>query len=114
MIDGFNARDLFAALMPRRRDTGGANAAAARVRDPQGAATRTPRAAFDTVTLSETGGKIVNLNRAQELGAELRAEKDPETFREKLRLAMEDIRRIGRLFGEVVRTLFVGPRRPLR
>lgn len=113
MIDGFNARDLFAALTPRRRDAGGAGAATAGGREPQAAGARNPRASFDTVTLSETGGKIVNLNRAQELGAELRAEKDPDAFRDKLRLAMEDIRRIGRLFGEVVRTLFHGPRRPL-
>lgn len=113
MIDGFNARDLFAVLTPRRRDTGSASAAAQGPRDSQAAGARHPRAGFDTVTLSETGEKIVNLDRAKQLGAELRAEKDPDTFREKLRLAMEDVRRIGRLFGEVVRTAFLGPRRPL-
>ena len=112
MIDGFNARDLFATLTPRRRDPFG-TVTAARTAPAEAASTRNPRERHDTVTLSADGEKIVNLNRAKELGAELRAEKDPDAFREKLRLAMEDIRRLGRLFGEVSRSLFTGFRRPL-
>lgn len=114
MIDGFNARDLFATLTPRRRDPFGTATAASTTAVPaDNAAARDPRQRHDTVTLSASGEKIVNLNRARELAAELRAEKDPDAFREKLRLAIEDIRRIGRLFGEVSRSLFTGSRRPL-
>lgn len=108
MIDGFDNRQLFAALTPRRRDL---FAAPGTARNAAGDGNL--RARLDTVTLSANGQKIVNLNRAQELGAELRAEKDPDAFREKLRLAMEDIRRIGKLFGEVISSLSRRPRPPL-
>lgn len=102
MIEGLNGRDLFAALLPRRRDTADAGSGASSL----ATAPTSERERRDTITLSEGGHKIVNLNRAKELGDELRAEKDPDAFRDKLRRALEDIRRIGRLFHEVASSLF--------
>lgn len=64
------------------------------------------RAVHDVVTLSEGGQKIVNLARSQELAADLRQETDPVVFASKLRQALEDIRRITRLFAEVLKAAF--------
>lgn len=58
------------------------------------------REIFDTVDLSG-GAKIINLNRGQDLAAEVRASKDPESLQERLKQGSSDIERIGRLFRAV-------------
>jgi len=58
------------------------------------------REIHDTVDLSD-GAKIVNLGRGLDLASEFRADKDPDTLRERLKQGSNDIERIGRLFREV-------------
>ncbi|MBF0248365.1 MAG: hypothetical protein HQL36_09895 [Alphaproteobacteria bacterium] len=62
----------------------------------------------DTVTLSEGGEKVVNLNRGNELAAELKRAPVDANFAATLKSAMEDVMRIGQLFTQTVRTLFNG------
>ena len=57
---------------------------------------------FDTVELSG-GEKQVNLARSDTLGAEIRAEKDPQKIADMLSAGINDINRIGRLFHEVIK-----------
>lgn len=66
----------------------------------------------DTISLS-SGAKIVNIGRGYELAEQVRNEKDPTKLRELIRAGGEDIRRIGRLFFEVGRSIssfFARPR----
>jgi len=65
-----------------------------------------PRAARDTVTLSEGANKIVNLNRAQELGNELKNAPAGEDFAKNLAQASTDVMRITTLFNETMKSLF--------
>lgn len=67
------------------------------------------RTIFDTVTLSGSGQKIVNLARGQELAEEIRAAPVDKDFAANLFKAQEDIFRITRLFTETLKALF--PRR---
>lgn len=60
------------------------------------------REIFDTVELSG-GEKQVNLARSDTLGAEIRAEKDPQKIADMLSAGAKDINRIGRLFHEVIK-----------
>lgn len=69
-------------------------------------ATKDPRMAHDTVTLSASGEKMVNLNRGNELAGEIRNAPTDQSFAERLNTALEDIRRIGRLFGETLKAAF--------
>lgn len=64
----------------------------------------------DTVSLSEGGQKIVNLNRGHDLAAQIRKAPNDENFSALLRRASQDVFRITRLFGESLKTAF-GPRR---
>lgn len=64
-----------------------------------------PRAERDTVTLSDGANKIVNLNRAQELGNDLK-NAAPEDLAKKLEQASKDVFRITALFNETVRAMF--------
>lgn len=64
-----------------------------------------PRAKRDTVSLSDGANKIVNLNRAQELGNELK-NGAPEDFSKNLKQASKDVFRITTLFNETVQALF--------
>ncbi len=64
-----------------------------------------PRAKRDTVSLSDGANKIVNLNRAQELGNDLK-NAAPEDLAKKLEQASKDVFRITALFNETVRAMF--------
>ena len=63
-----------------------------------------PRAERDTVTLSDGANKIVNLNRAQEMGNDLK-NAAPEDLAKKLEQASKDVFRITALFNETVRAM---------
>jgi len=57
----------------------------------------------DTIELSESGQKTINLARATKLGAELpNFETDPTRFNEALKRGYEKIKRVTRLFSEVL------------
>ena len=67
------------------------------------------RAERDTIDLSEGGQKVINLARATELGAKLPdADTNPAGFSAALKRAYEDIKRIIKLFSEVLTLLRVG------
>ena len=61
-----------------------------------------PRTIHDTIEIS-SGAKIVNVARGYDLAAQIRAEKDPAKVRQLIKSGGEDIRRIGRLFSEVLK-----------
>lgn len=65
-----------------------------------------PRAARDTVTLSDGANEIVNLNRAQELGNDLKNAPAGEDISKNLAQASKDVMRITTLFNETVQALF--------
>lgn len=73
---------------------------------PTPAIKKDPRMAHDTVTLSASGEKMVNLNRGNELAGEIRNAPTDQSFAERLSTALEDIRRIGVLFGETLKAAF--------
>ncbi len=80
------------------------------VRDQQSRAKGEPapaagRTIQDTVELSN-GGKIVNVARGLDLAAQVKAEKDPTKIGDLIRAGTSDIKRIGRLFTEVIKTGF--------
>lgn len=60
----------------------------------------------DTVSLSEGGQKIVNLNRGNDLAANMRKAPLDDSFQDSLRKATQDIMRISRLFGETIKAAF--------
>jgi len=62
------------------------------------------REVHDTVNLSD-GAKIINLGRGLDLAGEVRADKNPDTLRERLKQGTSDIERIGRLFRAVFASL---------
>jgi|GEM_PF-6919350 len=64
------------------------------------------RAIRDTVDLSGEGQKIVNLNRVDELGDDIRNASVDISFADRLREASEDILRINELFRQTVRSVF--------
>lgn len=76
----------------------------------QGAAADS-RTVKDTVTLSDSGQKIVNLARGNELAAEFRSKPVDEGFFAALARAREDVLRIGRLFTEIIKAAFQQSRR---
>ncbi len=64
----------------------------------------------DTVTLSGSGQKIVNLARGLELAKQARTAPVDEDFAANLFKAQEDIFRITRLFTETIKAAFPGRR----
>ena len=70
-----------------------------------------PRTVKDTVTLTDGGQKIVNLNRGNELAAEFRAKPVDKDYLASLSRAQEDVRRIGQLFAETIKALFAQSRK---
>ena len=64
------------------------------------------RTGFDTVTLSEDGQKIVNLDRGNDLADDIRSRPVDGNFARKLFEAMQDIFRITRLFSENIKAAF--------
>ena len=64
----------------------------------------------DTVTLSGSGQKIVNLARGLELAEQARTAPVDEDFAANLFKAQEDIFRITRLFTETIKAAFPGRR----
>lgn len=60
----------------------------------------------DTVSLSEGGQKIVNLNRGQELSQQIKNAPVDKDFAENLRKATQDVFRITELFTQSVKTAF--------
>jgi hypothetical protein len=73
---------------------------------PKDAAETSQRTVQDTVSLSEGGQKIVNLNRGQDLSASLKDAPTDTTFTDQLRKATEDVFRIMKLFSQTVRSAF--------
>lgn len=65
------------------------------------------RTVNDTVTLSGSGQKIVNLARGQELASEIRTAPVDKDFAASLFKAQQDIFRIGRLFTETIKAAFL-------
>lgn len=65
------------------------------------------REIHDTVEIS-SGSKIVNLGRGFDLANDIRADKDPDTLKERLKQGASDIRRIGRLFRAVFSAMRFG------
>lgn len=74
-------------------------------RDRQPAYTPQGREIYDTVEISD-GAKIVNLKRGLDLARDIRADRDPETLKERVKQGSADISRIGKLF----RAVFTGLR----
>jgi hypothetical protein len=70
----------------------------------------TQRTVRDTITLSEGGQKIVNLERGNELSNEFRTAPVEKDFAETLRAAFEDIFRVSRLFTETFKAAFLNNR----
>jgi len=64
------------------------------------------RTVKDTVTLSDSGQKIVNLARGLELAEEFRSKPVDKGFFAGLAKAREDVFRIGRLFAGTIKALF--------
>jgi hypothetical protein len=64
------------------------------------------RAVNDTVTLSDSGQKMVNLNRGAELGQEIKTAAIDENFADKLKRATDDIFRVNTLFRRTMHALF--------
>lgn len=64
------------------------------------------RAVHDTVSLSDGGHKIVNLNRAAELGTQIKDAPVDKDFADNLMQASNDVFRIGRLFTQSIRAVF--------
>jgi len=73
---------------------------------PKDAAETSQRTVQDTVSLSEGGQKIVNLNRGQDLSASLKDAPTDATFTDQLQKATEDVFRIMKLFSQTVRSAF--------
>lgn len=86
-----------------RREKGESSLAPGKGASVQGSFTFDER---DTVALSEGGQKIVNLARGNELAAEIRTAPADGTFAQRLRSAVNDVTRIGRLFGETLKSAF--------
>jgi hypothetical protein len=64
------------------------------------------RTVKDTVTLSDSGQKIVNLARGLELAEEFRSKPVDKGFFAGLAKAREDVFRIGQLFAGTIKALF--------
>ncbi len=60
----------------------------------------------DTVSLSEGGQKIVNLNRGRDLSAEIKTAAIDESFADKLWKATQDVFRVNQVFQQSSRALF--------
>lgn len=71
--------------------------------DPRPSSDRTVK---DTVILSDGGQKIVNLERGNELAAEIRNRPVDDGFFAALARARQDVLRIGRLFTETIKAAF--------
>ena len=94
-------QSLLAQLLNRRREQASADLDSRfgkKGYEPKG------REIHDTVQLSD-GAKIVNLARGLDLARDIRAEKDPAKVREMVASGSTDIKRIGRLFTEVARSV---------
>ncbi len=70
-----------------------------------------PRTVRDTVTLSDSGQKIVNLARGYELAKEIRTAPTDKGFFDKLGRALTDVFRIGKLFIGTVKAAFAQSRK---
>lgn len=71
------------------------------------------RTARDTIEISEEGHTIINLQRDKELASSLPdASKDRAAFDLALKKALEDVERIGKLFSEVLYSLYASPLNP--
>jgi len=88
------------AVAPRPEDKPETNA------DKTSTQASSPRAQYDTVTLSDGGQKIVNLGRAQDLGAELKNAPVDENFADTLKNSTDDVFRITQLFTQTVKSAF--------
>jgi len=64
------------------------------------------RTVNDTVTLSESGQKVVNLSRGQDLAQELKNAPVDQSFAEALKQATADVFRITQLFTETIKSAF--------
>ena len=64
------------------------------------------RSVHDTVELSDSANKIINLARGQDLAAETQSKTVDEGFAFDLKKALEDIFRVTRLFSETVKAAF--------
>ena len=94
-------RNYFTNLLIARPPAGGdvAPAAGAAKGEDAGEPGRAQRTVLDTVTLSEGGHKIVNLERGRALAREIRAAPVDEDFAANLLKAREDVSRITRLLN---------------
>jgi len=64
------------------------------------------RTVHDTITLSEHGQKIVNLNRASQLAETIQDAPVDKNFAEALKQATDDVFRISKLFTQTIRSIF--------
>lgn len=64
------------------------------------------RTVHDTVSLSENGQKIVNLDRAASLAETIKSAPIDKDFATTLKQATDDMFRIGKLFSQTIRGLF--------